>query len=462
MLDFSMDPYKKEMIETLKGFIKIESVKNDALPNMPYGKGIFDALMYVQSEAERMDLDCVNLFGRLCYVDYGDSEEMLGILTHVDVVPKGEEWTLPAFEGVEKDGKIYGRGAIDNKGPAVAALYAIKALSDNCMQLNKKVRLIFGADEETTWTDMDYYKQHEQIPDVAFSPDGEYPVINVEKGLMHIELSLKCAPTQAAGVTIQAIDAGTRVNVVPNRAACVIGAPFELIQKSIAAYACPIGTTLSCQNYNGNVRIVAGGKSAHGSRPEQGINAITALLQYLNTLPLAAGSAENAVYALAEKIGCTLHGENIGLNLSDEVSGQLTLNLGTLSLSNGVLKIGLDVRYPVSSTRADIEAKIKEQFAGFEYKCVHALDSLYVPEDSELITTLKQVYKDNTGNDPYCLAIGGATYARAFKNAVTFGPLFPGQPSVEHGPDEYIDIDSLIKNAQIIADAIVRLCGCKS
>ena len=463
MLDFSMEPYKKEMIETLKGFIRIESVKSSELPNMPYGKGIFDALMYAQSTAERMDLDCVNAFGHLAYVDYGDGDEMLGILTHVDVVPQGEEWTMPAFEGIEKDGRIYGRGAIDNKGPAVSALYAIKALSDNCIQLGKKVRLIFGADEETTWTDMDYYKAHERIPDVAFSPDGEYPVINVEKGVLHIELSLHCPPTQGEGVALRTFTAGTSVNVVPNRASCVIRAPFDIISKSIASYVCPIGATLTCEaEEDGCVRISVAGKNSHGSRPEEGINAAASLLQYLNTLPLASGVAEGAVYTLAEKIGLTLHGENIGLNLSDEPSGELTLNLGTLKLLDGVMKVGLDIRYPVSNTREEVDAKIKEHFGMFEYRCIHAIRAIYVPEDSELITTLKQVYKDNTGEEPYCIAIGGATYARAFDNAVTFGALFPGQPKVEHGPDEYIEIDSLVKNAQIIADAIVRLCGRKA
>jgi len=459
MLDFSMEPYKNEMIETIKGFIRIESVKSAAQPNMPYGKGIFDALMYVQSTAERLDLECVNAFGHLAYVDYGYGDEMLGVLVHVDVVPKGDEWTLPAFEGIEKDGRIYGRGAIDNKGPAIAALYAIKALSDNCVQLNKKVRLIFGADEETTWTDMDYYKEHEQIPDIAFSPDGEYPVINVEKGVIHIELTLACPPTQAEGVAVRTFSAGTSVNVVPNRASCVIKAPFDIIQKGLASYTCPLGATLTCEEEDGSVRISAAGKSAHGSRPDEGINAAASLLLYLNTLPLASGEAENAVYTLAQKIGGTLHGENMELNLSDEPSGQLTLNLGYLRLRDGKMTVGLDVRYPVSFKRDDVDEKIKKHLGMFEYRCIHAIRALHVPEDSELITTLKQVYKDNTGEEPYCIAIGGATYARAFDNAVTFGPLFPGQPSVEHGPDEFADIASLVKNAEIIADAIIRLCG---
>ena len=169
MLDFSFEPYRHEMVEVLKNFLKIKSVKTTPQPNMPYGKGIFDALMFVQSTAERMDLECVNLFGHMAYVDYGDGDQMLGILTHIDVVPAGDGWTMGAFSGTEKDGRIYGRGAIDNKGPAIASLYAIKALSDNCTQLNKKVRLIFGADEESGWDDMEFYKKHESLPDIAFS-----------------------------------------------------------------------------------------------------------------------------------------------------------------------------------------------------------------------------------------------------------------------------------------------------
>ena len=231
MLDFSFESYKHEMKETLKKFICIESVRGECQPNMPYGKGIFDALMFIQSTAERMDLECVNMFGQMGYVDYGFGDKMVGVLTHIDVVPAGEGWTTPAFEGLEKGGRIYGRGAIDNKGPAIAALYALRALKDNCVQLDKKVRLLFGTDEETTWQDMDFYKAHEQIPDLAFSPDGEYPIINTEKGALHFELEKEYTPTETEGIKIISFDSGTRVNVVPNNAECVISAPFADIKK---------------------------------------------------------------------------------------------------------------------------------------------------------------------------------------------------------------------------------------
>jgi len=463
MLDFSFEKYRNEMIETLKSLLAVASVKGEPQPNMPYGKGIFDALMIVQSAAERMDLDCVNLFGHLAYVDYGEGDEMLAILTHIDVVPEGDEWTMPAFAGTEKDGRIYGRGAIDDKGPAVAALYALRALSDNCTQLNKRVRLIFGADEESGWADMDFYKQHERIPDMAFSPDGEYPVINAEKGVLHLEVSHKAGELPREGIYIRSLEAGTRVNVVPNRAVCELHAPFAVIERSLGSYACPLGATLTCAAQDeGFVRIEARGKSAHGSRPDQGINAAVALVLYLNTLPLASGEAEQGIYALAERIGADLHGEKLELKLSDPVSGMLTLNLGTLSVRDGVLTAGIDIRYPIDVKRGEVEQKLAKHLDGFGSRCVHALDPLFVPEDSPLIQTLKEAYTEITGEPAYCIAIGGATYARAFPNAVTFGPLFPGAPSVEHGPDEYIEIETLVKNAQIIANAIVKLCGGES
>ena len=459
MLDFSFEPYRQEMIEALKDFIKIESVKSAGQPNMPYGKGIFDALMYVQSTAERMDLECVNLFGHMAYVDYGDGNEMLGILTHLDVVPKGEGWTLPAFEGIEKDGRVYGRGAIDDKGPAIAALYALKALSDNCVQLDKKVRLIFGADEESGWADMDFYKQHETWPDIAFSPDGEYPVINSEKGLLHVQLLLE-AEAGGDGVSVKSFNAGTRVNVVPNKADCLLTAPFETIQKSLVGYTCPIGATLSCADAgDGLIHITAVGKSAHGSRPENGINAAASLLHYLGTLPLCFGAISEGFYSLAENIGTYFNGEPIGLDIQDEQSGRLTFNLGTLSLTGSTLKAGLDIRYPTSVNPEQVKEKLAAHFGCFDISYLHALGAHYVPEDSMLVVKLKEAYTEITGEPAYCMAIGGATYARAFENAVTFGPLFPGQPSVEHGPDEYIEIDALMKNAQIIANAIIKLCG---
>lgn len=454
MIDFSFEPYRHETAETLKNFLKIKSVKGSALPNMPYGKGIFDALMFIQSTAEKMYMECVNLFGHMAYVDYGDGDEMLGILTHIDVVPEGDGWTMGAFEGIEKNGRIYGRGAIDNKGPAIAALYALKALSDNCVQLNKKVRLIFGADEESGWDDIEFYKKHEPLPDIAFSPDGEFPVINAEKGLLHTELTFNTDKDSP----IISFSSGTCVNVVPNKAECVMSVPFDIIQNSMRSYTCPIGGQISSEDIgNGLVRIKSVGKSAHGSRPHNGINAAASLLAYISSLSHY-GYKDQGFDVLAEKIGIHYYGEPIDLDVSDN-SGRLTFNLGVLSKKDNAIKALLDIRYPISYTRKQVEEKLEKHFSLFNIRRLHALEPHFVPEDSLLVETLKQAYTEVTGQPAYCKAVGGATYARAFDNAVTFGPLFPGKPSVEHGPDEYIEVDTLIKNAQIMANAIIKLCG---
>lgn len=459
MLDFSFEPYRQEMLDTLKNFIKIESVRSESQPNMPYGKGIFEALMFVQSTAERMDFECVNMFGQMAYVDFGFGDEMLGVLMHVDVVPGGDGWTMGAFEGIEKDGRIYGRGAIDNKGPAVAALYALKAIKDNCVQLGKTVRLLFGTDEETTWQDMDFYKKHGgRAPDIAFSPDGEYPIINTEKGALHFELIKDCGKTASEGIKVISFESGRASNVIPNKAECVISAPFEIIRKSVEGYGCPAGAVFACEDMaHGNVRIIAAGKSAHGSKPETGINAAMSLITYLGTLPLAAGEIERAVYKLSEKLGLNYYGEGLGLDVSDH-SGRLTFSTGYVSIKDGVLHTKMDIRYPVSYTLEWLDDLLAKHFSGFTVRHIHALPAHYVSEDSLLVTTLKEAYTEITGEEAYCISIGGATYARAFDNAVTFGPLFPGKPNVEHGPDEYIEIDTLMKNAQIIANAIIKLC----
>lgn len=461
MFDIYMEQYKDEMLRDLVRFIKIQSVKGDPEPNKPYGKGIFDALMFIHDIAGKMDFECVNLFGHLAYIDYGKGDETLAILTHVDVVPAGEGWTKPPFGGEIENGRVYGRGTMDDKGPAIAALYALKAISDNFINLNKKVRIIFGCDEESRWTDIDYYHKHEPQPDIAFSPDGNYPIINAEKGLAHVELHAKPTPFAGDGIRILKFESGERPNIVPNKAACLIAADAGLVCSALAGYTDPRGATFEMRETPDGIEISAAGKSAHGSRPAEGINAAAALMVFLTTLPLAGGGVNELVKFTVQKIGLTYSGENLGMVLSDEVSGPLTLNIGAVHYSEGgKFTLVLDLRYPVSYTPDFILGKVNENFAStFEIEVVHALGPHFLPEDSDLIVKLKEAYEEITGEKAYCMSEGGATYARAFKNAVTFGPKFPGKPSLEHGPDEYIEIDELIMDAKLIANAVIKLCG---
>lgn len=460
MLDILMENYKDEMVEDLSDFIKIPTLRNKALPYKPYGSGVFDGLMFIHSLADKMDLECFNLFGHLVYVEYGDGDETIAILTHTDIVPPGEGWTLDPYGGEIIDGKIYGRGATDDKGPAIAAMYAVKALADNCIDLGKKVRVIFGGDEESGSSDIAYYKHKEKMPEYVFSPDGDYPIVNCEKGLLHVKLYGNYRE-QTDGVRILEMQSGTRINIVPNRAYCKLLADQEMVGKKLEEYKSTHDVEMNMKYFEEEdiILIESFGKNAHGSRPQDGKNAAAHMICFLNTLPLSDGTCESAVKKLAHIIGLGYFGEQLDLKTYDEKSGELTLNLGVVDYLNGNFSAQIDIRYPLNITSDAIIKRFNEYC--YDTFAIHVLTSFpphYVPEDSPFIEKLKEAYKEVTGQDAYCISIGGATYARAFKNGVTFGPVFPGKPMTAHEPDEYIEIDDLVKTSQIILTAIMKVC----
>lgn len=461
MIDFTLATQKSEIMETLAALLEIESVKSKPQTLMPYGRGIFDALMTMLGLADNdMDFDSVNLFSHLGYIEYGEGEEMLAILTHLDVVPAGDGWTVPPFAATVKDGKIYGRGALDNKGPAVAALFALRAIKENCITLNKRVRLIFGCDEESGWADMEFYKNNGgEVPTMSFSPDAAFPIVNSEKGLMQISLKKKAydAP-QSPSTAILSINGGTRVNVVPDFCECILSESSEAIETLVDLYNENAEVKIELEQQGDILRLTATGVSAHGSRPEHGKNAVASMIVFLNSLPLAKNYLSDAVYQLAKYIGLETDGKSMGLYCGDE-SGMLTLNLGYFKTKEDVLDVGVDIRYPVHTNGNVVMRALLKHLNEFNVEVAFSKPANFVSEDSELVQGLKQAYEEIMGEPATCMSMGGATYARAFPNSVAFGPVFPGQEGTEHQADEYIEIDSLIKLADIIANAVVILCS---
>lgn len=459
MLEFTLAPRKNEMVDALKMILNIPSVKGEAQGNMPYGKGVFDALIRTLNLGERLDFDSVNFFSHLGYVEYGDGDEMLAIVTHLDVVPAGEGWTVPPFEGTVKDGRVYGRGAIDDKGPAIAALFALSAIKENCISLNKRVRIIFGCDEESGWADMDFYKKNGgEIPTMAISPDAEFPIVNAEKGLLHLTLRRTAYDYEQGGALVLTdMHAGERVNVVPALAECTIEGNTKALGAMIDIFNEDSPVKITSASIENGMILQAHGTSAHGSKPEDGKNALNYLIQFLNTLPLKKNVWSDAVYELAAAIGTETSGATLGV-AQEDFSGALTLNVGYCKAEKDGPAIGVDIRYPVDSDKDGILHTIKEKLSGFEVEETFSRPSHHVSEDSPLVLGLKQAYEEVTGEKAYCITMGGATYARAFPNSVAFGALFPGQVGTEHQPDEYIEIDSLVKIADILANAILVLC----
>lgn len=433
--------YEIEMKETLKKLVSQASILDENNENYPFGKEIDDCLKETLNICENLGFETYYGDGYYGYAEIGSGDELIGILGHLDVVPAGDinNWNTPPFELTEKNGKLYGRGSVDDKGPLVAALYAVKTLMDSNLNFNKRIRFIFGVDEENLWRSINKYLENEEKPDMGFTPDSSFPMIHAEKGLLQFKL------TSNKSSTIN-LKGGNAFNAVPDK----------IIYSSDKANL--IANNLDKLNYeykqNDNT-ITVMGKGAHASKPYNGKNAITRLTEAL----INSNIENQSLNFINDIIANDHHGENIFGDCSDEPSGKLTINLGKIDLDDQKQELSFDIRIPVTKNKEEIVNKIKKKAEEYnlKYEEYDYLDSLYVPKDHFLIKTLSKVYKEETKLDPAPLTSGGATYARAIENCVAFGPIFPGQEKVEHQANEYIESDSLIKCANIYAKAIYEL-----
>lgn len=366
---------------------------------------------------------------RVGWCEYGEGEEMVAVLGHLDVVPAGDGWTeTEPFSGEIKNGRIYGRGTMDDKGPMVAAIYALAALKDAGFAPSKRIRLLFGTNEETGCGDMSWYVSHGgELPVYGFTPDGEYPIINGEKGILNGTYSRKLH--QTGDYRLTKFEGGAASNISPAYAAAELQCPADAAAKISA-------DKVTITPIEGGIRVEAEGIAVHGSTPEQGENAIGRLAQALNQLPLT-GELGDCIAFVAERIGMEVHGESLGLAMRDELSGPLTLNLGVAKFEQETLSLVFSVRYPVTLKYERVYPRLLRGFTlgGFtETELTHAA-AIYMPPESELIRRLSKVYEEQTGEKAELKSIGGGTYAKSMPNLVAFGPIFPGDEVREHKPD---------------------------
>ncbi|NLK07183.1 MAG: dipeptidase PepV [Firmicutes bacterium] len=466
------EKHKDEIIKSTKELVSIPSVEGDPEPGMPMGEPVNRSLEYTLELCDKLGFRTKNIDGYAGYAEWGSGEEMVGILGHLDVVPAGEGWTKPPFDLTIEDGKAYGRGTSDNKGPTISAIYALKAVKDAGITLKRRVRLIFGTNEESGWRGINYYKLHEEAPTMAFVPDASYPVINVEKGIIHVELTHSAkANADPGGKQLQVLElaGGHRANMVPRIATCKLAGPKKALDEAaglfqaLAAEPLPKVDTIV---EGDTLTVTIEGLAGHGSTPDAGVNAVSYLIQGLHNAAQAGfifdqEAVTQIVAFLTKYVGLETNGSSLGINYEDDLSGTLTLNVGTLSYKDGKVKMAFDIRYPVTKNVPDIVDPIKK--ASNEYGLTltpgHANEPLHVPEDSFLVQQLLKVYEKHTGEKAKPLSIGGGTYARAFDNAVAFGATMPGQQRNVHREDEFATIDELVQNTAIFADAIVLLAG---
>lgn len=431
-LDKIVTEYQEELIRSVQELVRIKSIPGEAKPGMPFGEGPASALDYALTLCEKLGFHTKNIDGYIGYAEVGQGEEMLGILTHLDVVPEGSGWAYPPYSATIAGGKIYGRGTMDDKGPALASVYAVKAVMDAGIPLNKRIRIIFGTDEEKNWYDMDHYKETKQeIPTVSFVPDGNFPLIFAEKGCVTIDFAMDL---ETSGLL--EIQGGNASNAVPDSCAAKVysldGQILELKTEGVAA---------------------------HASLPHLGENAISKLMEQLYQMDAAGEIHCPMAHFYHEKIGTMIYGEKMDLDISDE-SGPLTMNIGTAKVKDGKVVMQMDIRHPVTWPCEKIRDMVEEQMTpyGIYFTDVSIARALFMDLKSELVTTLMGVYQEVTGDlESKPLAIGGGSYARAIPNALGFGPVLPGRPWLAHQKDEYVSLEDLEIMTRIYARAVAAL-----
>lgn len=428
---------QEQIIDKLKACIAIRSVKGEASPGMPYGREVNRALEYALDLAAEMGFRTVNLDGYAGYAEYGEGDEMVAVLGHLDIVPEGDGWTHPPYEGQIAEGKIYGRGATDDKGPLIAALFALKAIKDAGMKLKHRIRIIFGTDEESGSHDMQRYKETEELPVMAFTPDADYPVIFSEKRLVNIRLTKDLTEDQGSWSLLSA-KGGTVVNQVPEEAGMVL------------------------QRNREQLCLEGKGAAAHGSTPEAGKNAIDDLMKQLTGHPcfseLSEGLRSFAGFYM-EYLYSRLDGSGFGATCFETELGSTTFNVGLLDGDEEKIQLTLDCRFPASMEVEEILKRIedvgKEQ--NMHTEITKNKPGLYVPKNHQLVKTLQKVYEEEMGTPCEPVAIGGGTYAKMLPNTVAFGPVFPGRQNRIHEADEFISIEELILDIKMFIRAMYEL-----
>lgn len=464
-----IDEHAEEMVADTMELCRINSEKGEEEEGMPYGKGPCEALHKAAEICGRYGFTVTNYDNHVITADLNDQERHLDILAHMDVVAAGEGWTVTKpYEPIVKDGKIFGRGSSDDKGPAMAALYAMRAVKELQIPLKKNCRLILGSDEECGSSDIAYYYQKEPEAAMTFSPDAEFPLVNVEKGQFRAELR-KEFTEQGSGAVLLELEGGTTTNIVPGKAWAVVrGISQADLEAACTRVGAETGVSFEIEKEEDTgfaiqetYRIMAEGKGAHASTPQEGRNAALAALKLVSELPLSQCEQKEALEKLAELFPYGDHyGEALGIRLSDEISSDTTVSLNILKVDQGSLYAKFDSRSCVSADMENtvLPAKAKMEAAGFEVETAfnppHVVDG-----DSDFVKTLLSCYEKVTGEPGRTTFMGGGTYVHDLKRGVAFGAVGEFTDTHMHGPDEFMIIEELKTAAKIFALSIADLCS---
>lgn len=457
--------YQEQMLEDIIQLVNIPSFYDPetASEGKPFGDNVAKGLDWILQKAESMGFTVKNYDGYAGEVTIGRGDHIIGILVHEDVVPAGEGWETDPFHAVIKDNKLYGRGTSDDKGPLVSSLYAMKYLDDEgLIPPTASLRMIIGTNEEELWEGIEYYKKQVSVlPSYSIVPDGYFPLVFCEKGLIDLDLELSYRTAQNAKVFLKSISGGEGRNVVPGKAKAVLGyCGIEAVEVISSLQSC---NGITAEVVGDDIEVLSKGKSTHAMAPENGINAISQLFEALGKLGNTLDAAE-AISTYNQYIGMSYNGERFDCEFEDELSGKLTFNIGKVVFQDGNLVLESNMRYPASMKKQEVVDAIEKTCKQGEITCkeIDYLPPVYTEPDSPFVSMLMEVYRGVTGDQKTdALTIGGATYARSIPNAVVFGPLFPWEKELAHEANEFLDLDSLEQMTEIFIKALQALLNMK-
>ena len=435
-----MEKYFDQIVQSTVEILRFDSSQKPAVNGCPFGKETADCLAYFLELAQGMGFETRNYDNYVGEVIFGEGKDF-AILAHLDVVPAGSGWKYPPFGGVINDDpsdggvlgtKIWGRGAMDDKAPAIACLYALKAIKDQGIVPHRTFKLIVGCNEESGWKCIEHYNKVAVMPEEGFTPDADFPAIYAEKGILHFATYFPINQPP-----MSALNAGERVNMVCDRA------EITLTRKAAGAligYQNSVdGTSLSYDNTT-NILTVSG-KSAHGSTPDKGANALGAALAFLGSVSADCRKAYDLLFA-----------DTMGLKTLCDETGRLTMSPDVATFKDGILTVTTDVRFPATYPLSAVTDKLDR--SGVQYEIVNYQAPLYNDPNGKLIKTLMGVYNAATGKNDKAIAIGGGTYARALKCGCAFGPELPDTEPTIHQANEYVTLDALRFMSKIYYEAI--------
>lgn len=456
-----VDAHREEIIKDVSALVAVRSVRGEPQPGKPFGDGPAMALDAGLALCKRLGFLTRNYDYYVGTADLIEGETVLDILGHLDVVGEGDGWeTDPYTATVREDGYLYGRGTDDDKGPVVAAAYAMRAVKELGLPIRRNARLIMGTNEETGFDDLTHYYAIEKPAPNTFSPDASFPVYNTEKGSYKPTVSQHwTAETVLPRMT--KLEGGYRINVLPADAWAIVEGMSESQIRPIAeAKAAELGVSVTLTPAENGIKLAVSGTSCHACNPHEGNNGNTALLQILNALPLGDCASTMALRTLAALFP---HGDDygttVGIAQEDAIAGRLTFTMTMMEADDQGIQVRFDGRVPMCATKENCADVLTQRLAAEGFKVEGEMEPTHhTPPDSPFIQTLLRCYETYTGNPGECCSMGGGTYVHYIEGGVAFGAEMPGFVSNLHGANERICIDDLLTACKIFAQVIVELC----